>query len=116
MNKLTFSDIVALIKLEKGDDAIVSLREDLKQPQAVIHTSRLEEVAKMLWEGPSLYFDTLSCLTALDNGEKEGTIEVIYHLYSIPYEHAFVIFGKQLIGMKEKHLICMELNLLVILI
>jgi NADH-quinone oxidoreductase subunit C len=91
MNKLTFSDIVALIKLEKGDDAIVSLREDLKQPQAVIHTSRLEEVAKMLWEGPSLYFDTLSCLTALDNGEKEGTIEVIYHLYSIPYEHAFVM-------------------------
>lgn len=91
MSKQTFSDIVALIKSQQGEEAVVSVREDLKQPQAVIKTSKLESVARLLWENPVLYFDTLSCLTALDNGEKEGTIEVLYHLYSIPYEHAFVM-------------------------
>jgi NADH-quinone oxidoreductase subunit C len=91
MSKQSFADIVALIKSHKGEDAVISVREDLKQPQAVIKTSHIESVARLLWETPDFYFDTLSCLTALDNGEKEGTIEVLYHLYSIPYEHAFIL-------------------------
>lgn len=91
MSKQSFSDIVALIRSHKGEESVVSVKEELKQPQAVIKTSLLESVARLLWENPSLYFDSLSCLTALDNGEKEGTLEVLYHLYSIPYEHAFVM-------------------------
>ncbi|MBC7486364.1 MAG: NADH-quinone oxidoreductase subunit C, partial [Cytophagaceae bacterium] len=84
MTKQTFADIVAIIKSHQGEDAVLSVKEDLKQPQAVIKISQLESVARLLWETPALYFDSLSCLTALDNGEKEGTIEVLYHLYSIP--------------------------------
>lgn len=91
MSKQSFVAIVTLIKSHQGEDAVVSVREDLKQPQAVIKTTQLESVARLLWENPTLYFDSLSCLTALDNGEKEGTIEVLYHLYSIPYEHAFIM-------------------------
>ncbi|MDB5257017.1 MAG: nuoC [Chitinophagaceae bacterium] len=91
MSKQTFADIVTLIKSHQGEDTVLSVKEDLKQPQAVIKTSQLESVARLLWETPSLYFDSLSCLTALDNGEKEGTLEVLYHLYSIPYEHAFIM-------------------------
>lgn len=91
MTKQTFADIVAIIKSHQGEDAVLSVKEDLKQPQAVIKISQLESVARLLWETPALYFDSLSCLTALDNGEKEGTIEVLYHLYSIPYEHAFIM-------------------------
>jgi len=91
MSKQSFADIVALIKSHKGEEAIVSVKEELKQPQAVVQTSQLESIARLLWETPALYFDSLSCLTAVDNGEKEGTIEVLYHLYSIPYEHAFIM-------------------------
>jgi NADH-quinone oxidoreductase subunit C len=91
MSKLTFTEIIAVLKSHCGDDVIISTREELKQPQAVIKTTQLESAARVLRETPSLYFDTLSCLTALDNGEKEGTIEVLYHLYSIPYEHSFVM-------------------------
>jgi NADH-quinone oxidoreductase subunit C len=29
----------------------------------------------------------LSCLTVVDNGPESGTIEVIYNLYSIPFNH-----------------------------
>jgi NADH-quinone oxidoreductase subunit C len=33
-----------------------------------------------------LYFDSLSCITGMDNGPQAGTMEVIYNLYSIPYD------------------------------
>jgi NADH-quinone oxidoreductase subunit C len=42
------------------------------------------------------YFDMLSCLTGLDNGVEKaamdiGTMEVIYNLYSIPFEHGLML-------------------------
>ena len=33
----------------------------------------------------------LSCITALDNGVEKATMEVIYNLYSIPYEHKIML-------------------------
>ncbi|HXA01825.1 MAG TPA: NADH-quinone oxidoreductase subunit C, partial [Cytophagaceae bacterium] len=38
-----------------------------------------------------LYFDFLSCLTGVDNGPAIGTMEVIYHLYSIPFNHHIIL-------------------------
>jgi len=43
-------------------------------------------VCKFLHENEHTYFDSLSCLTGLDNGPETGTMEVIYSLYSIPYD------------------------------
>ena len=40
----------------------------------------------LLLSNDQTYFDSLSCLTGIDNGEEEGTMEVVYHLYSIPYD------------------------------
>jgi NADH-quinone oxidoreductase subunit C len=42
-------------------------------------------VAKALHSDPSAYFDQLSCVTGVDNGPEAATMEVIYHLYSIPF-------------------------------
>jgi NADH-quinone oxidoreductase subunit C len=41
-------------------------------------------VCEFLWNNPSTYFDSLSCLTAIDQGPEAGKMEVIYTLYSIP--------------------------------
>jgi len=41
-------------------------------------------VSEFLWKNPSTYFDSLSCLTAIDQGPEAGKMEVIYTLYSIP--------------------------------
>jgi NADH-quinone oxidoreductase subunit C len=41
-------------------------------------------VCEFLWKNPSTYFDSLSCLTAIDQGPEAGKMEVIYTLYSIP--------------------------------
>jgi NADH-quinone oxidoreductase subunit C len=41
-------------------------------------------VCEFLWKNPAIYFDSLSCLTAIDQGPEAGKMEVIYTLYSIP--------------------------------
>jgi NADH-quinone oxidoreductase subunit C len=33
----------------------------------------------------------LSCVTGIDNGTDAGTMEVVYNLYSIPYNHHLMI-------------------------
>ncbi len=62
------------------------LGEDLgATPQAlIIGKDELHRVCELLHTHEATYFDSLSCLTALDNGEEVGTMEVIYNLYSIP--------------------------------
>jgi NADH-quinone oxidoreductase subunit C len=38
-----------------------------------------------------LYFDMLSCIAGVDNGPEAGTMEVIYHLYSIPFNQSLAL-------------------------
>lgn len=45
----------------------------------------LVRVCRVLRDSPSTYFDMLSCLTGIDNGPEAGTMEVVYNLYSIPF-------------------------------
>jgi NADH-quinone oxidoreductase subunit C len=57
-------------------------------PKAVkVDMPDLKKVCINLRQNPSTFFDMLSCLTAVDNGPEAGTMEVIYHLYSIPFNH-----------------------------
>ena len=44
-----------------------------------------------LHDNEQTYFDFLSCQTGIDNGPEAGTLEVVYNLYSIPYEHKFCL-------------------------
>jgi len=48
------------------------------------------DTMEVLYRNPNLYFDQLACVTALDLA-KEGAIEVIYHLNSIPLGHQIAI-------------------------
>lgn len=51
----------------------------------IVPADKLLSIAKLLHSHPSTYFDSLSNLTAVDNGPKVGSMEVVYHLYSIPF-------------------------------
>ena len=88
---MNFEEIVQLLKDKFSDDVITDIANAGIQPQAVIKKEKLKDICKELYSHPQLFFDTLSCLTALDNGPKEGTMEVIYNLYSIPFNHHFII-------------------------
>jgi NADH-quinone oxidoreductase subunit C len=56
-----------------------------------IPTERIAEVCMLMHTHEECYFDMLSCLTGLDNGVENGTMEVIYNLYSIPFEQALML-------------------------
>ncbi len=51
----------------------------------LVDSKFIREICGFLHAHESTYFDSLSCLTGIDNGEEAGTMEVIYHLYSIPH-------------------------------
>lgn len=61
-------------------------------PKAIIVAREdLLSVAVFLLEDKDMYFDSLSCITGIDNGPATGKMEVVYNLYSIPYNHHLMI-------------------------
>ncbi|MCU0325435.1 MAG: NADH-quinone oxidoreductase subunit C [Spirosomaceae bacterium] len=88
---MQYSEIKQLIINMFGNEVI--LKEDTTSPQhsITVPTDRLLEIAQFLHVQSQLYFDFLSCITAIDNGAETGTIEVIYNFTSIPYQHNFTL-------------------------
>ena len=83
---MTFQDIIALLRQHFGSDILLELDERATPPAILIPAQRLAAVGKLLHTHEKTYFDYLACITALDNGPEAGTLEVIYNLYSIPYD------------------------------
>jgi len=57
----------------------------------VVKQEALLSVCDQLHKNPASYFDMLSCITGVDNGPESGTMEVIYHLYSIPFNYSLAL-------------------------
>jgi len=79
-----FDEIVSLIKsaCTAGDPVV----DENASPKAIkIQALDLVKVCKALHANPLTYFDSLSCVTGIDNGTQAGTMEVVYNLYSIPF-------------------------------
>lgn len=86
------SEAVKQLLQEKfGENCVIA--EDKRSPQTIwqVPTELLPEICFFLQQNPQTYFDFLSCITGIDNGKEAGTMEVIYHLYSIPYQHWVVL-------------------------
>lgn len=88
---MSFEEIKNIIIDKLGVDAIV--KEDITsvQSQLTIRKEKLIEVCNELRSNNKLFFDMLSCLTAIDNGPAKGSMEVLYHLYSIPFNQYLVL-------------------------
>lgn len=68
------------------------LVDETATPRALkISAEDLSVVMDVLHRDPSTYFDTLSCITGIDNGAAAETMEVIYNLYSIPFNQHLMI-------------------------
>ena len=57
----------------------------------LIHRDDLIPIATILWQNPEMYFDHLACITGIDNGSETNTMEVIYNLYSIPFDRSLTV-------------------------
>ena len=69
-----------------------------KSGQLTLRTQDLVAVCDFLWRNPTTYFDSLSCVTAIDLGVDSGQMEVIYTLYSIPFHvtlHVRVVLDRE---------------------
>jgi NADH-quinone oxidoreductase subunit C len=89
MSMLEFSQIVEVVSKVTSQTPVL---DEKATPKAIIiSVSDLLVVAKELHQNPTVYFDMLSCITGVDNGAQQGTMEVVYNLYSIPYNHHLMV-------------------------
>lgn len=83
---LPFDQLLEVVKQHCTHGEAVA--DETMSPKGIkIHPLDLKNVCRDLHQNPSVFFDMLSCLTAVDNGPEAGTLEVIYNLYSIPFNH-----------------------------
>jgi NADH-quinone oxidoreductase subunit C len=59
------------------------LQHETTAPQPCFTITPESLVALCEWLRSTYYFDHLNCITAVDNGEKVGTIDLIYHLTAL---------------------------------
>jgi NADH-quinone oxidoreductase subunit C len=79
---------IASLILEKFSDKLnLEFSENLEQSTISTPKEGLLELASFLKNDSQCYFDSLSCITAIDNGPDKGSIDVLYELYSIPFGH-----------------------------
>ncbi len=52
---------------------------------------QLTAVCEILYRNTNLYFDVFTCLTVDDHGPVVNNMDIMYHLYSIPYQIALVL-------------------------
>lgn len=79
------------------DELVLFVQQNCKHPAVVdatmtpggirVDKSDLRPVCHALHDNPEVFFDMLSCITVVDNGPAAGTLEIIYNLYSIPFNH-----------------------------
>ncbi|MBX2898036.1 MAG: NADH-quinone oxidoreductase subunit C [Cyclobacteriaceae bacterium] len=56
-----------------------------------VPAASIADVCQLLYYNPATYFDMLTCITGVDNGPQANTMEVIYHLYSIPLHQSLML-------------------------
>lgn len=88
---MTFEELKNIITSKVGSESVLKEDATLMQPQLTISKDSLLTICRELHTNPQTYFDFLSCVTGIDNGPEKGTMEVLYHLYSIPFDHHLVL-------------------------
>ena len=88
---MAFSEIKSLLIKMFGEEIIAELNDNALQPSITVLPENLLKVCQFLHINQTLYFDFLACITAIDNGAEKGTMEIIYNLTSIPFEHNLML-------------------------
>lgn len=79
-------DFSQLVDRVKRISAEATTDEKSSPKSILIPALDLKKVCKELHENSETYFDMLSCVTGIDNGVQINTMEVVYNLYSIPFD------------------------------
>jgi NADH-quinone oxidoreductase subunit C len=82
---VTLDEIYAHLLELFGEEKILGRDTGCTPTGILVAAAAIAEVCQELHTWEKTYFDQLSCLTALDNGPETDSMEVIYSLYSIPF-------------------------------
>ena len=81
----TFEDIYQHLLILLGEEVITGRDEQCSPPAIMVAPHAIATICTELHSWEKTYFDQLSCITGLDNGPEAGSMEVVYNLYSIPF-------------------------------
>jgi NADH-quinone oxidoreductase subunit C len=98
---MNMQQLIALLAQEVPEATGIILTPNTTPPGLSVPAAQLVSVCRTFHTHPGLYFDYLTCITALDNGPEQGTLELIYQLYSIPYEQQLML--KVLVPRNNSH-------------
>ncbi len=79
------------ILIEKFGAEIILEEISGLMPILKVPIDQISVISAFLKSDSRCYFDSLSCLTGIDNGPEKNTMEVIYNLYSIPFDQKIVL-------------------------
>ncbi len=80
-----FEQIYQHLLARFGEEIITGTDENCTPKAVLVKPEAIAVVCAELHQWEETYFDQLSCLTGLDEGPEAGKMEVIYNLYSIPF-------------------------------
>jgi NADH-quinone oxidoreductase subunit C len=92
---MTFTEITDILVNHFGANAF-QVNTTNPQPYLMVRVEQLVDLCQFLRDDDRLFFDLLACVTAIDNGPvadtpETATMEVVYNLTSIPYEHNLML-------------------------
>jgi NADH-quinone oxidoreductase subunit C len=92
---LTSSRLMEMAKIHERltarfGERVLSAELGAKNPWFLVETGAIREVCRFLRDEPDIRCDVLSNLSGVDYKD-DGTIEMVYHLYSYPERHLIVL-------------------------
>jgi NADH-quinone oxidoreductase subunit C len=86
---MEFDKIVEFI--QSVNEGTAQVDSNTSPPCVIIDSDKLVKACTELHQNSSVFFDMLSCVTGVDNGSDSNTMEVIYQLYSIPFNASLML-------------------------
>lgn len=83
---MSVEEIAGLITEKFGTSAVINIDKEATPPALEVVPAKIVEICQELHQNEQTYFDSLACISSVDNGPEAGTLEVVYNLYSIPYD------------------------------
>ena len=83
---MTYLDIKNILETAFDEPLSIQAIENTTPKGLLVPAEKLHQVCLFLRDHDKTYFDSLSCVTAIDNGPEAATMEVNYNLYSIPFD------------------------------
>jgi NADH-quinone oxidoreductase subunit C len=79
------------ILIEKFGEEIVMAEVGGLMPILKVPVQEIAAICQFLKTDSRCYFDSLACMSAIDNGPDKNSMEIVYNLYSIPYDYRIAL-------------------------